>query len=131
MKRWHKEKPPAVPRRRFSWSVVRRSGSEVALNADVQSHSVLVLELVGGDRLRSRRRQHRSTSEVLVEVEPHYFGRERQVLDGSPAGDHTELRDVVVRVASRGKPIRSDYRSRRGRTQIVGIAILALGSGDV
>src|SRR6476469_5016707 len=98
---WIKRKPPAVSRRRFTWrSVVRRSGSEVALNADVQSHRVLVLELVGGGRLRSRRRQNRSTSKVLVEVEEHYFGRERQVLDRSPAGDHTELRDVVVRVAA-------------------------------
>src|SRR6266481_894030 len=122
MKRWHKEKPPAVPRRRFSWSVVRRSGSEIALNADVQSHSVLVLELVGGDRLRSRRRQHRSTSEVLVEVEPHYFGRERQVLDGSPAGDHTELRDVVVGVAGVRNALTSDRSS-------IGGAISTLRSG--
>jgi hypothetical protein len=33
-------------------------------------------------------------------VEQHYFGRERQVLDRGPAGDHTDLRDVVVRVAA-------------------------------
>src|SRR6476660_2235674 len=65
-----KRKPPAVSRRRFSWrSVVRRSGSEVALHADVQSHRVLVLGLVGGDRLRSRRHQRRSTSGILGEVE--------------------------------------------------------------
>src|SRR5258705_6746307 len=125
-----KRKPPAVSRGRFSWrSVVRRSGSEVALNANVQSHRVLVLELVDLDRLRSRRRQRRSTTEILVEVEQHYFGRERQVLDRSPAGDNTELRDVEVRVAAE--------INRRVNTKdqaigpSVGKAILALGSGEV
>src|SRR5258708_3795936 len=58
-------------------------------------------------------------------MEPHHFGRERQVLDRGPAGDNTELRDVVVRVAA---------EIRRLETRIadpVGSTILALGSGEV
>src|SRR5258705_7718759 len=129
-----KRKPPAVSRRRFSWrSVVRRSGSEVALNADVQSHGVLVLDLVDRCRLRSRRRNERSTTKILVEVEPHYFGRERQVLDRSPAGDHTELRDVEVRVAVEINRRISILDQAIGQAigPEVGKAILALGSGEV
>lgn len=32
-------------------------------------------------------------------MEPLGFGRERQVLDGSPAGEHPELGDVEIRIA--------------------------------
>ena len=63
-----KRKPPAVSRRGFSWrSVV--SGSEVALNANVESDGVVVLELVAArcdrtgaillGRLSLDRRAHR------------------------------------------------------------------------
>ena len=71
------------------------------LNANVQRNRVLVLELVGRERLRAgRSRLHvDSTRHLLVEVEPHDFGRERQVLDRSPAGDHAELCSVEVRIA--------------------------------
>ena len=79
---------------------VGRLGSEVALNADVQADSVLVLVLVDRGRLRSSRGQKGRADELLVKMEPHHFRRERQVLDGSPAGDQTELRDVVVGVAA-------------------------------
>src|SRR5258708_7352879 len=80
--------------------------SEVALNADVQADGVLVLELVGAGSgragavgLRLDAGHSGNTRELLVEVEPHDFSRERQVLDRSPAGDEAELIDVVVRVA--------------------------------
>src|SRR5215510_167774 len=77
-----------------------RLGSEVTLNADVQADSVLVLELVPGLRLGSRRGEDGTASQLLVEIEVQDFGRERQVLDRSPAGDHADLRDVEVRVAA-------------------------------
>ena len=81
-------------------SVSSLSGSEVTLSANVQEHSALVPELVEGGRLRSRRRQNGSACELLVEEERADFSRERQVLDGSPTGDHTNLGNVVVGVAS-------------------------------
>src|SRR3981189_1645738 len=96
----HNEKPPAVSCRGFSWRRIRRSGSEVALNANVQADSGLVLELVDSNRLRSRRGEGSRTRELLVEEEAQDFGRERQVLDRSPTGDQTEFRDVEVRVAA-------------------------------
>src|SRR6266403_4785927 len=81
--------------------------SEVALNADVQADGVLVLELVGAGSgragavgLRLDAGHSGNTRELLVEVEPHDFSRERQVLDRSPAGDYAELRHVEVRVAA-------------------------------
>src|SRR5204862_3675932 len=79
-------------------SVSSLLGSEVTLSANVQEHSALVLELVEGGRLRSRHRQNGSARELLVEEERADFSRERQVLDGSPAGDHANLSDVEVRV---------------------------------
>src|SRR6202011_2869153 len=114
-----KEKPPAVSCRGLSWRFVRRSGSEVALNAKLELYRVLVLELVDGRRLGSRRAESGNTGELLVEVEPHDFGRERQVLDGSPSGDHTELRDVEVRVTGVSS-------SLTRATDCVGEAILTL-----
>src|SRR5262249_46535506 len=44
--------------------------------------------------------KRRKATVLLVEVEPQDFRREREVLDGSPAGYKTELRDVEVGVAS-------------------------------
>src|ERR1700675_3606890 len=92
--------------------VVRRSGSEVALNANVQADRALILELVDRDRLRStgadarghtgRRNNTGGSGELLVEEEAQDFGRERQVLDRGPTGDHTEHRDVEVGVAGVG-----------------------------
>src|SRR5258705_5530041 len=105
-----------------------RSGSEVTLNANVERDGVLVLELVGGRRLGSRRRQHGSAGEVLIEVEPHHFGRERQVLDRCPAGDHAELRDVIVRVAAE---VRGGVRGGQLVRCDIGSTKLALGRGDV
>src|SRR4051812_46022121 len=76
--------------------------SEVTLSADVEREHVLVGELVASalsrTGLRSCRSEGSRTGELLVEVEPHDFSRERQVLDGSPAGDQTELRYVEVRI---------------------------------
>ena len=79
------------------------SGSEVALNANVQEDRALVLELVHGYRLRScdsRTDRADSARELLVEEERTDFTRERQVLDGSPTGDNANLSNVVVRVAA-------------------------------
>src|SRR5712664_2994928 len=94
-----KKNPRQFPAGGFAWRLVRRSGSEVTLSANVEGHGVLVLILVEGRRLGSHWSQSGGAGELLVEVEPHHFGRERQVLDRSPAGDHAELRDVEVRVA--------------------------------
>src|SRR5215218_355481 len=81
-------------------SVSSLSGSEVTLSANVQEHSALVPELVhGGARLGSRGRESRNARHLLVEEERADFSRERQVLDGSPTGNHTNLGEVEVRVA--------------------------------
>src|SRR4026207_954645 len=57
-------------------SVSSLSGSEVTLSANVQEHRALVLELVEGGRLRSRRRQSESARELLVEEKRADFSRE-------------------------------------------------------
>src|SRR5712664_475252 len=95
-----KKNPRQFPAGGFAWRLVRRSGSEVTLSANVEGHGVLVLELVDSRGLGSRRAQDSRTSELLVEVGPHDFGRERQVLDRSPASDHADLGDVEVRITA-------------------------------
>ena len=95
-----KEKPRQLPAG-GSPSVSSLSGSEVTLSANVQEHSALVLELVDGGWLGSRRCQAACTRELLVEEERTDFSRERQVLDGSPARHHTDLSDVEVWVAAK------------------------------
>src|SRR5437660_10355151 len=95
----NKEKPRQFPAG-GSPSVSSLSGSEVTLSANVQEHGALVLELVDSGRLRSRRSQGGRTSELLVEEERTDFSRERQVLDGSPTGDHANLGNVEVGVAA-------------------------------
>jgi hypothetical protein len=97
---FNKEKPPAVSCRGPP-SVSSLSGSEVTLSANVQEHSALVPELVDRGRLRSRRSENRNARHLLVEEERADFSRERQVLDGSPTGNHTNLGNVVVRVAGK------------------------------
>src|SRR6267378_7658224 len=72
--------------------------SEIALNANVERNGVLILELVNCVRLRRKSGEERGTSELLVEVEPLDFSRERQVLDGGPTGHEAQLIDVEVRV---------------------------------
>src|SRR5262249_3356801 len=78
---------------------------EVTLHANLQQDGVLVLELVGCGWLRRARRERREAgvatdaAHLLVEVEPLDFRRERQVLDGGPAGSHAELRHVEAGVA--------------------------------
>src|SRR5262245_47640985 len=62
----------------------RSSGSEVTLSADVERNGVLVLVLVHRVRLRRHVGERRGAGVLLVEVEPHDFRREGQVLDGSP-----------------------------------------------
>ena len=104
-------------------SVSSLSGSEVTLSANVQEHSALVLELVDGGRLRSRNWQNGSARELLVEEERADFSRERQVLDGSPTGDHTNLGKVVVRVAG--------IVCRQGLAEVEARAELTLGGKDV
>ena len=50
--------------------------------------------------LRSTRGEDRGTLDVLVKHEVHGFSRERQVLDGGPASDKTNLSRAEVRVAA-------------------------------
>src|SRR6266404_6063078 len=104
-------------------SVSSLSGSEVTLSANVQEHGALVLELVDSGRLRSRRSQGGRTGELLVEEERADFSRERQVLDGSPAGDHTNLGNVEVGVAA--------IVCRHGLAEVEARAELTLGGKDV
>src|SRR5207244_13238554 len=104
-------------------SVSSLSGSEVTLSANVQEHGALVLEVVDSGRLRSRRSQGGRTGELLVEEERADFSRERQVLDGSPTGDHTNLGNVEVRVAA--------IVCRHGLAEVETRAELNLGREDV
>lgn len=62
---------------------------EIALSTKVYEYRALVLELVDSGRLGSRRCQGGSARELLVEEERADFSRERQILDGSPAGHST------------------------------------------
>ena len=64
-----------------------------------------------------------SARELLVEEERADFSRERQVLDGSPAGDHTNLGNVEVGVA--GIVCRHSLAEVEARTE------LTLGGQDV
>src|ERR1700730_17965107 len=116
-----KEKPPAVSCRGFFSKVVRPSGSEVTLNADVERRHALIAEGVGLRRLRSARAEHRGTREVLVKHEVHGFGRERQVLHWGPAGDYADLGSGEVRIAAVG-----GAEAGMGRSE--GCAELELGS---
>src|SRR5438105_7392477 len=86
---YDRKKPRQFPAGGFPWRAVRRSGSEVALNADVQADSILVLVFVQSGGLRSRRSLEGRAGELLVEVEPDDFRRERQVLDRGPPVDQT------------------------------------------
>src|SRR5215217_3782888 len=82
-------------------SVSSLSGSEVTLSANVQEHSALVPELVDRSRFGSRRRQNGRARHLLVEEERADFSREGQVLDRSPAGNHTNLRKVVAGITGK------------------------------
>ena len=117
-----KKNPRQLPAGGFP-RVSSLSGSEVTLSANVQEHSALVLELVESGRLRRRRGQGRRTGELLVEEERTDFTRERQVLDGSPAGGETNLGNIVVRVAA--------VVQRHGLTSVVVGAPLALGRSQI
>src|ERR1700750_436578 len=100
------EKPPAVSRRGSLRDLVRRRGSEVALNAKIERNRVLVLErvdVVGG--LAVADRECAETAEALLQMHPDRLGRERQVLDRGPTGDHTQFRSSVVRVAGVGNAL--------------------------
>ena len=90
--------------------------SEIALCTKLELERILVLELVERDRFRRSCSEDRAARHFLVEVSPHHFGRERQVLDGSPAGDHAELRDVEVGIAS----VVAGRVADRGLTQMAG-----------
>src|SRR3954453_8314776 len=83
-------------------SIGRELRSEVTLGAQLQQERVLILELVDGRGLRRGRAEGRYACELLVEVEPLPFSRERQVLDRGPAGEQAELRHVEVRIAGEG-----------------------------
>src|SRR3954452_9493524 len=77
--------------------------SEVTLSADVKRDHVLVGILVASalrsTGLGSCGGQSCSAFELLVEVGPEDFSRERKVLDGGPPGHSAQHRDVEVRVA--------------------------------
>src|SRR5258708_8245286 len=122
------EKPRTVSGRGSGVDSVGRSGSEVTLSANVEGHGVLVLGVGGGRWVGGRRGERGGAGEILIEVGGHGFGRERQVLDRSPAGDHTKLRYVVVRVAAE---IRGSIRGRQLVAGDVIRAVLALGRGDI
>ena len=100
--RWPQRKTPDAFGPEFSCrDLVRRSGSEVALSANVERDRVLVLELIESRSACGAAGVERSgTREPLVETRAHHFTRERQVLDRRPAGDRTHLVDGVVRVAA-------------------------------
>src|SRR5204863_7569098 len=108
-------------------SVSSLSGSEVTLSTNVQEHSALVPVFVERGRLGSRRCQNASTRELLVEEECTDFSRERQVLDGSPAGDRTHHRNIEVWVAAK---VRSLGTQATGCGDIGG-AQSTLGGGQI
>ena len=83
-------------------SYARFSASEVALDAHLADDRVLVLKLVQRRRLRSGWREHRAARHLLIQMKPVDLGRERQILDRSPAGQKTKLRHVVVGIAGIG-----------------------------
>jgi hypothetical protein len=89
--------------------VVRRSGSEVALNANVEGGGVLVVEGKGLNRLRSTRRERGTAREALGQMGPDGFSRERQVLDRRPSGHDTQHRDGVVRIAGISYTLAGDH----------------------
>ena len=97
-------------------TLASRGRSEIALRAKLKLERILVLELVERDRFRRSCSEDRAARHFLVEVSPHHFGRERPVLDGSPAGDHAELRDVEVGIAS----VVAGRVADRGLTQMAG-----------
>jgi hypothetical protein len=102
--------------------------SEIALGAKFELKRILVLERVERDRFRRSCSEDRATGHFLVEVGPHHFGRERQVLDGRPAGDRAELRDVEVGIAG----VVAGRVADRGLTRMAGgegSTISALGGG--
>src|SRR5665213_1835927 len=79
---------------------IRRTGLPVALGAQPQDPRVLVRECVESCRLRNAVSvDERRTCVPLIQMGPGSFRREGQVLDGSPPGDETQLRNVVVGVA--------------------------------
>ena len=80
------------------------SQSEVTLGPKLQRNRVLILEFVHRGRLRRGRRQRRRSGKTLIEMKPHDFGRERQIFDRDPAGNHAKLRNVEVRIAGVGAP---------------------------
>ena len=98
----------------------RQSRSEVTLGPKLQRNRILILEFVHRGRLRRGRRQRRRSGKTLIEMKPHDFGRERQIFDRDPAGNHAELRNVEVRIAGVG-----DSQPRNGCA--IGSAVGSLG----
>src|SRR5581483_6068298 len=95
-------------------------------NANVERNGVLVLQLVSNaTRLRSTRATsgEHGAAVPLVETHPQDFRRERQVLDGGPAGDRADHVDGEVGVA--------DEVSRDGLAGHVDRTVLTLRSGQV
>ena len=89
----------AQSRRPFFFAAELFVGQVTTLAYRSRPKRILVLERVERDRFRRSCSEDRATGHFLVEVGPHHFGREREVLDGSPAGDRAELRDVEVGIA--------------------------------
>jgi hypothetical protein len=113
--------PPCMRRGDFPH---RWRRSEVTLGTELQQKRILVLELIESCRLGGCRCKHRTARHLLVEVEPLDFGRERQILDGSPAGNHAKLGDVEVRITSIGAGGISDH----GLTRMAGSEGGTIGS---
>src|SRR6478735_2436695 len=93
------KKPPAVSCRGF-FHIVRRSGSEVTLSANVERHRRLVRELVGpgGQAASGCPERPGDARPLLIQRGPEDFAGERQVTNRSPGRLEAELVDVEVRI---------------------------------
>src|SRR3979490_580909 len=98
MMRWHKRKGPGsfLPGVLLE-RVVRRSGSEVTLNANVERHGVLVFGGPTQDRLWRTGREGGEAREVLVQMGEPWVVGVSGFDPGSLSRDHTNLGDVEVR----------------------------------
>ena len=117
-----KENPQQFPAGGFS-ECLKSFGIRSYADANVQEHGALVLEVVDSGSASEPPQRSGSARELLVEEERADFSRERQVLDGSPAGDHTNLGNVEVGVAA--------IVCRHGLAEVEARAELTLGGKDV
>jgi len=126
-----KAKPPAVACRGSCQIVVRRTGLPVALSAEQEEHSVLILELVRGRSSRfadSVAAGDGRAFHFLIQMGVGQISREGQVLDWRPPRDETKLPDVVIGIAG-GYPrtegaLERTSHSARSADQILSLVII-------